>query len=318
MGRNVALDILKLLMAFMVVGIHAEIFKDISLALSYFTAYGLFRIAVPVFLVISGFYFYQTLTNAKTLPWFKRTLLLYFFWMLVYSPFWFHPAELSPKEIIKVLAHLIVGYYHLWYIAGMIVAALILVCIRKFNSSVLVFLVVTTFLTGVIIQYAGNYHAFDNPTLDKIVNVIFVHRNALFMSFPFFCIGFLIHKHNIHTKISYNAAKILTLAGILLLSSEVYLNYVAPEREGGFDNFLSLILLCPALFILFMQTNVVSNTKNIALYASAIYFIHPLFQVTMKDLFTSNETLFTLVIILLSFIASYFLIIINKRAKFIL
>jgi hypothetical protein len=238
--------------------------------------------------------------------------------MLVYSPFWFHPAELSLKEIIKVLAHLIVGYYHLWYIAGMIVAALILVYIRKFNSAALVFIVATSFLTGVIIQYAGNYHVFENASLDKIVNVIFVHRNALFMSFPFFCIGFLIHKHNIHTRISYNTAKILTLVGILLLSGEVYLNYVAPGREGGFDNFLSLILLCPALFILFMHINVVSNTKNIALYASAIYFIHPLFQVTLKDFFTSNETVFTIVVILLSLIASYFLIIINKRAKFIL
>lgn len=318
MDRNIALDILKLLMAFMVVGIHAEIFKDINLALSYFTAYGLFRIAVPVFLVISGFYFYQTLANAKTLLWFKRALLLYFFWMLIYSPFWFHPTELSLKEIIKVFAHLLVGYYHLWYVAGMIGAALILVFVRNLNSISLIFIVAITFLTGVIIQYAGNYHVFGNATLDKITNIIFVHRNALFMSFPFFCIGFLIHKHNIHTKIQYKTAIILTLAGILLLSGEVYLNYVAPGREGGFDNFFFLLLLCPALFILFMHINIVSNTKNIALYATAIYFVHPLFQITLKDLFTSNETIFTIVIILLSAVMSYCLIIINKRAKFIL
>lgn len=318
MDRNIALDILKLLMAFMVVGIHAEIFKDINLALPYFTAYGLFRIAVPVFLVISGFYFYQTLANAKTLLWFKRALLLYFFWMLIYSPFWFHPTELSLKEIIKVFAHLLVGYYHLWYVAGMIGAALILVFVRNLNSISLIFIVTITFLTGVIIQYAGNYHLFGNATLDKIANIIFVHRNALFMSFPFFCIGFLIHKHNIHTKIQHKTAIILTLAGILLLSGEVYLNYVAPGREGGFDNFFFLLLLCPALFILFMQINIVSNTKNIALYATAIYFVHPLFQITLKDLFTSNETTFTIVIILLSAVMSYCLIIINKRAKFIL
>lgn len=305
-------------MAFMVVGIHAEFLKDISLAWSYFTAYGVFRIAVPVFLVISGFYFYQTLTDGKTRTWFKKIVLLYFFWMLIYSPFWFHPAELSLKELFKFLAHILVGYYHLWYVAGMIGAALILVCIRKFSSAALVFIVITSFITGVIIQYAGNYHVLENTSLDKIVNVIFVHRNALFMSFPFFCIGFLIHKHNIHTRLPYNTAKMLALAGVLLLSGEVYVNYVAPGREGGFDNFLSLILVCPALFILFMKINVVSNTKNIALYASAIYFIHPLFQITLKDFFTSNETVFTIVIILLSCVASYFVILVNRKAKFML
>jgi surface polysaccharide O-acyltransferase-like enzyme len=315
LGRNVALDILKLSMAFMVVGIHAEFLKDISVDWSYFTAYGIFRIAVPVFLLISGFYFYQTLENNKTLIWFKRCLLLYCFWMLVYSIFWFKPAELSLKMFF---IQLIVGYYHLWYVAGMIGAAVILLVIRRFNSPMLIFISIATYLIGVVIQYAGNYHLLENARLDNIININFVHRNALFFSLPFFCIGYLIHKHNLHTRISFTTAKVFTAIGLILMSAEIYFNYIAPDRDGGFDNFFSLIILCPALFILFMHINLFANTKNIALYATAIYFVHPLFLLPLTSLLATQATLFTLVVIALSVIAAYFLIIINKKAKFIL
>lgn len=315
MDRNVALDILKLSMAFMVVGIHAEFLRDISVDWSYFTAYGIFRIAVPVFLLISGFYFYQTLESNKTVLWFKRCLLLYGFWMLVYSIFWFKPAELTLKMFF---IQLIVGYYHLWYVAGMIGAAVILLFMRRFNSPALIFISLAIYAMGVIIQYAGNYHLVGNPRLDNIININFVHRNALFFSLPFFCIGYLIRKHNLHQSISITTAQVWTLIGTILLSAEIYFNYVAPGRDGGFDNFFSLIILCPALFILFMQINLFSNTKNIALYATAIYFVHPLFLLPLTGLLASQATLFTLVVIGLSAIAAYFLVAINKKAKFIL
>lgn len=315
MDRNVALDILKLSMAFMVVGIHAEFLRDFSAAWSYFTAFGIFRIAVPVFLLISGFYFYQTLENNKAALWFKRCLLLYCFWMIVYSVFWFKPTELSLKMFF---IQIVVGYYHLWYIAGMIGAAVILLVIRRFNSPTLIVISIAIYLIGVIIQYAGNYHVVENARLDNIININFVHRNALFFSLPFFCIGYLIHKHNIHKLISFTTAQLLTAIGVALLSAEIYFNYVAPGRDGGFDNFFSLIILCPALFILFMHINLFSNTKNIALYATAIYFVHPLFLLPLTGLLATQATLFTLVVIALSVIAAYFLIAINKKAKFIL
>ena len=299
----------------MVVGIHAEFLRDINVAWSYFTAFGIFRIAVPVFLLISGFYFYQTLESNNTALWFKRCLMLYCFWMLIYSVFWFKPAGLSLKMF---LLQLVVGYYHLWYVAGMIGAALMLVIIRRFNSPTLIFICIATYLMGVIIQYAGNYHVVDNARVDNIININFVHRNALFFSLPFFCIGYLIHKHNIHKLISFTAAKVLTALGIALLSVEIYFNYIAPGRDGGFDNFFSLIILCPSLFILFMHINLFSNTKSIALYATAIYFVHPLFLLPLTSLLATQATLFTLIVIVLSVVAAYFLVAINKKAKFIL
>lgn len=55
--RNGALDVLKIAMAFIVVGMHAGFLTDISPIAAYLTANGLFRIAVPVFLLINGYFF---------------------------------------------------------------------------------------------------------------------------------------------------------------------------------------------------------------------------------------------------------------------
>lgn len=100
-NRNIALDLLKLLMAAMVVAIHAEVFKDINQALSYFTVYGVFRIAVPVFLLINGFYFFQTLRDNRVTIWFKRLIALYLFWMLIYAPICFTQQNSQPKNLLN-------------------------------------------------------------------------------------------------------------------------------------------------------------------------------------------------------------------------
>lgn len=197
-------------------------------------------------------------------------------------------------------------------------AALLLLIIRKYPTPALVLLVLGSYIAGVAIQYAGNYHLFANTRLDTFINIIFVYRNALFFSFPFFCIGFLIHRYNLHQRFSLNRVMIWGAVACLLLLVETYLNYTATNRDGGFDNLLSLLFLCPAIFILFMRMNLLSNTKNIALYATAIYFVHPLFLLPLASHLVEQETLLTLLVLILSIAASYFLIAINKKVKIIL
>ena len=66
MERNISLDLLKLGMAFMVVGIHAGFMADINPLVKYLTVDGLFRIAVPVFLIINGFFFYRSFEKKRS------------------------------------------------------------------------------------------------------------------------------------------------------------------------------------------------------------------------------------------------------------
>lgn len=317
MDRNIALDILKISLSIIIVAFHGKFLSDVSPWGYYFTYNGLFRIAVPIFLIINGFFFYQVQTNGNTIFWLKRIFYLYLFWMSFYSYFWI-PSGISINEIGRFIYTLIIGYHHLWYISGMIGAAILLIIILKFKTKTLIPAIALTFFSGVIIQYTGNYHIFDSEILDKISNYGSIHRSFLFFSFPFFCIGFSIRKHKIYQSLSFNFVILLILIGTVLLIIESYINYENSSKGEAFDNLLSLIVLCPAIFLLFMKFNVQGNSKKISLYANGIYFIHPLFITLFHTSTKISNTTLTFATILLSFVTSYFFIKINKKLKFIL
>lgn len=305
-------------MALMVVGLHAGFLSEFSELGSFLFSQGVFRIAVPVFFIINGYYFYSALLKNSQLLWLKRVTILYLVWMAFYSFFWFSLPDMSAISFLKLFIKFLIGYHHLWYISGMIGAAIVVIILRKQGPKFTIACVGITFISGVLIQYIGNYHLFPGTIFDKAFNIIWIHRNFLFFSFPFFCIGFLIHKYSFEKEISVKVALFATILGIFLLCIESYLNYIQPQRDVGFDNYLSLILVCPAIFILFINQKVSGSSKNIALYSSAIYFIHS-FVLSVLRKFTEFEgTNLTLVAIIASAIVSIFIISLNKRIKFIL
>jgi len=200
----------------------------------------------------------------------------------------------------------------------MIGAAIIVLTLNKTNTKFLIACIGITFIVGVLIQYAVNYHVLSETFLDKVYRIEWVHRSFLFFSFPFFCIGFLINKHSIQKAISIKVASLYTLSGICLLFIESYANYYQLHEDADFHNFLTLILVCPAIFILFVNQPVMGNSKNVALYSSAIYFIHA-FVLSMLRKFTEFEsTTLTIAAIIISAMVSIFIIKLNKRAKFVL
>lgn len=318
MKRNISLDILKLAMAFMVVGLHAGFLSEYSSFGEYLTVNGLFRIAVPVFFIISGFYFYTVSCKDMYFKWFKRIFILYVFWMLFYSYFWVYIPQLTLHGLSRLVISLLFGYHHLWYVSGLFGAAFILFLLRNFSSFVLFSSVLITFLCGAIIQYSGNYHLFANHILDKYCSIGLFHRNMLFFSYPFFCLGYLIHKHSIQEKISLNTAGLLTIIGLVFLLMESYLNYFQEGRDGGFDIYFSLLLLCPFIFIFFIKIKIFTDNKNISLYSSSIYFIHSLILSILSGSTAFGGTLLTILTLVISIFASYFIIKINKKVKFVL
>lgn len=319
MQRNAALDILKLLMALMIVGFHAGFLKETSALAEYLTSEGLFRIAVPVFLIINGYYFYAYLNEQKQGIWLKRIFILYCFWMLFYSYSWFSIPDLSLQSIIDLLGTLLIGYHHLWYVSGMFGAALLIILLRNLSTRGLVILVLSTFALGVFIQYAGNYHLFANPAISALSNEHWTHRNFLLFSFPFFTLGYLIYKHKLQEQLSNTMLISMLFIGLSLLITESLFNFYQLPTFTGFDNFLSLAIICPALFLLFSKHTISGASKNIALYASAIYFIHPFVLSVISKLLTLDRgTLLSLSAIVLSFMAAFILIKLNQRLKFIL
>lgn len=314
--RNYSLDILKLVLAFMVVGLHSSFLVDISDFAGFLTVNGLFRIAVPIFFLINGYYFYNVLKADKGYSWFRKLIWIYFIWMLFYSYYWFSLLPFDLFTIIKTLHFMIFGYHHLWYVSGLLGAGLLVYKLRNVSLFSFSLSLSITFIVGVLIQYSGNYHFFNNPLIDKIVNLNLMHRNFLLMAFPFFGLGYLINKLEVNNKINMATLVLSCFLGAILLFSESYMNFMSESNNGGFDNYFSLLFLCPPLFIMFLKIKVtpsfLKGSAWVSLLSSAIYFIHPFIISVLEDDFRDNQTVLTFFVIAISLLLSIFILKINK------
>lgn len=301
----------------MVVGLHSNFLKDCSQIGWYLTTNGLFRIAVPIFLVINGFFFYKAL-QSNPRAWFKRVLLLYLFWMGFYSYFWFRPIDVGAHNISRTIHMILFGYYHLWYFPGMICAAILVFLLRNFRPPLIFFIAIVSFLMGLAIQYIGNYHIIENELVDKKINSLSVYRNFLFFSFPFFSFGFLIRKTELYKFQSFKKLLFFSILTILLLLLESSFNYKYLSAADDFDILASLIIVCPTLSILFLQIELSGNSKIIAQYSTSIYLIHPIFIILINNFYSLGATINTIVVIALSLVAGYIMIKLNANVKVIL
>lgn len=315
--RNISLDILKLIMACMVVALHAEFLDDVSELGRYLSVNGVLRMAVPIFLLINGFYFYPILVANKQRVWLKKICVLYLFWMAAYSWYWFYIPAFSAYGITQFIFRFIVGFWHLWYLSGLIGAALVFIALQKISSAYLLLLAVLAFLIGVLVQYGGHYHWIENQSIDHALNLPWVHRNFLMFSFPFFCAGFLINKHAVHQKITANAALVLVVLGVGLLLAESYANFQHPNTDRYFDNLAALMVACPACFLFFIKQTIIGCSKQVALYSSAIYYIQG-FVLILLSRYMPVGTWLALVGLVLSVMAAAAVIVIHRRLKFIL
>ena len=317
MNRSLSLDILKIILALMVVGIHSGFLSDISALGRYLTTAGLFRIAVPIFFVINGFFFFSV-PPEKIVTWFKRVIILYLFWTLVYIGYWFRAETINLFEIVRVIKTILVGHEHLWYLPAMVGAALVLLPLRKLTTPALLTIALVLYFIGLSIQYLGNYHVVANTSIDKILNSHFVYRNFLFFAFPFFAIGYLLRRTEIYKKFSLASIVSMTIIAVTLLLIENYLDFKFQVASKGFDIFLFLILVCPLVFITALKLDIRGESKTLALYSTGIYFIHPLFISLVKTYADMGGTLLTLVVAILATLAAWLLIKINAKLKFIL
>ncbi|WP_338151562.1 acyltransferase family protein [Acinetobacter proteolyticus] len=311
MVRNVAIDILKLCLSFLVVMLHCHLFQDINQSVSYLMVNGICRIAVPVFLVITGYYFFYINDFSKLMKWSKRLLILYLIWMILYSSFWFSYSSLT--ENIKSLFW---GYFVLWYLIGTFFGGLLVYWIRNYSLAFQISLAALCFVTGYTIQTIGNLHVFPRET-DHFLNEFRNYRNFLMMCFPFIMIGFCINKYKIDRKIKINLYIILSL--FLLLIFESFVHYYFISHNESLDLLVTLFLIAPAILIFILKQDVHSRSKNIATLSTAIYLIHPMIMFEFSKRFDANNTIvFTTLVLFASITLGYLLTLLNKRVKYLL
>jgi len=273
-ARTVSLDILKVVMALMVIGLHANFMREYSPTLWWYSGKGLFRVAVPVFLVTNG-YFFAMKSPAGDRKWFRRIISFYLIWMAIYAPIW----APTIRSTVQLTSLVVFGWFHLWYLAGLIGAALCLVALRRFGTAALLTAMVLCFLAGVAVQYAA-FEANQWSLVGRALHWNPSHRNFLLFSFPFFTAGYLIQQHDLGARFGPAISGTLCLAGLALLFVEAGGVRALTGGKGDVDNLLSLGLLAPAAFLTATKVPLERAWgRQASRLANGIYFTHPIFLV---------------------------------------
>ncbi|WP_281081696.1 acyltransferase family protein [Klebsiella quasivariicola] len=303
-----SLNSLKIILSIMVVFIHTRIFLDNSVLLDTITSNGFFRIAVPVFFIMNGYFLPSTKSSFKR--WFIKSVSIYLSLTILYSFSW---LNLSTKlTAVKTTAYaLLMGYSHLWYIQAMIISGVIIFLLKN-NISLLV-LSIFLFFFGAFFQVYASYQHAINPDLPLRYSL---YRNAFTVGLPFMVIGYLFRKKEL--SIPQKTINKIGLLAVLLFSIEIAINYIkftSPlSKPTSFDIYFSLILLCPIIFIIFKNMKVGINiNKNLPNY---IYFFHPIPILLLKEKLSSmNNIKYSLLIIVITLFISLTVMGMAKLAK---
>lgn len=259
-ARASAIDPLRLMLAVFVVALHGG-FPDAAPALVKQVLFnGLYRLAVPVFAVISGYFFLAALRRGQGWRYLRRIAAVYLLWMVIYLPF-YGPGVGSLGQALHLM---VFGYFQLWFLPGLLVSAGLVMVLRA--PRMLAGAAAALALTGLVLQYwvlSGQGHI----PLDH-------YRNGLFAIFPWFAIGVLMAG-------GWGAGlgpRVWPLVALALgaVAAESLIWYRVAGGGWGVDMMLSLLVAAPLLFLAAQRVQGRWDGKRIAGMAAFVYFIHVL------------------------------------------
>lgn len=319
MNRNFFIDLLKIAMSLAVVGIHVNLMMDINPTIGNYLVNGIFRIAVPVFFLINGYFFYDAIQKNKHKIWLKKILILYLLGSLFYSGFWIQLVTESIADgsyifAAKVISvYVFLGYYHLWYFPAVMGAALITTaCYKKIPEKIILALCIILYVMAVYM----NYYLANNDIIESSNLELFIYRNFLFFAFPFFYAGYHINKHQLHKKVTPEKLYIVAFVSTATLLIEVYNHLDLFFKNINIDCYLSLPTLCTSLLLIALKTNVQSKSKTFNKYATGIYLLHIYIIEKLYMTSITNSITLTFLTIILSTLLCYTFISIIKKPPF--
>ncbi len=288
-SRNLGIDILKMICSFLVVYIHAPMPGMIGEAI-----YMVSRVAVPVFFIITGFFYLDTVQNGKTFLQIRKIFQLFLisngiFFLKELAAAW-TPRE-SLHSFIVNLIHIqtIKDFfvfnaspfcYHLWYMGAILYTLMIMAWVYRPGTKKYLWACIPALLA--IDLLFGDYSVI---VFGKTFPVHYV-RNFLCVGIPYFLIGTIIREYYAMIK-EKTTAWFWWLCSVCLLILTVAERYILVINDiaGRRKHNISTTLFAIAIFILsvLLFENKKQNRLTTFLsalsrrYSAWIYIIHPLF-----------------------------------------
>ncbi len=276
MSRIHSLDYLKLALAVLVAFGHTYWLQSHANTLTFLLGNGLMRVMVPAFCIVAGFFLYSAAARGKGAKWLWRATALYIFWMAIYLPFWLNEVH----DLVSLVKTLLLGFFHLWFMAGIIVAGVMILGLRWLSRVIglgtevplLVAVVAVCAVAGVAMQYAN---------LSGLAQIgVRKFENGIFMCFPFVAIGYLLRRRLVlggPLALPGRSAVLVALAvGTVLLLGEAWLVQARWGVSVMLDIPLTAYLAAPALFLAVLETQMPEPPIRLDPISGAIYFMHVL------------------------------------------
>lgn len=273
-ARNPAIDQLKLGLSLLIIALHifpVSGLKGWQGTVSYLIANGITRVGVPTFFIVSGYLLRNKLNDRLyLLKYGKRILLLYVIWQLLYLPDLIRFYNLGKFSATDMVARVVYGYWHLWYLLATVGGVALLYLLRNISLSGKMRHVLILFALGYAYQLSYTAGLLNEvPALKLIYEGMGTTRNFVFMAYPFLLIGTLYE----YWKNVFSGKTVLLFPLAVLLLSESYLYYTL--HLGALDFYLLLLPLSMVLFQFAEQCKKAARFEPDSSLSLGVYLCHP-------------------------------------------
>lgn len=319
-------DITKFILSILIICLHSNSFPII------FTP--LFRIAVPLFFIITSYFFFSKMKIAKNneernalfFHYIKRNFFLLTFWSIVLIiPICIrnHWIEMQvPNIIYSIVKCFFIGstFQGSWFISATILAtSIIYILCYKFKIKDRT-LFVWCIALYIICCMCSNYShlLLDSFPYNKYYGI---YRNWLGDPFCSFVIGivwislgkFLVY-HQFY--LSRRILIFLVILSFIFIYIEFFLinKYLLPIQAN--DCYITLLLLCPALMLMinYLKDIKIKRNKELRKLSIIFYCTHGTFIIILRQ-FLHNEVLYTILVFILCFITGLCIIKYENKYK---
>lgn len=313
-----SIDILKVVAALLVVAIHARPFvgKTYPLCISLFS-----RMAVPVFFVVSAFFFFRKKPDGAQLKHYVRRMgWLYAFWFVVEAYITIDAVFFShDRSVLESFSHFICGFFlnstfsGSWFIMALIICIPLLHWLGKRLNTWAIFGI--GLAVYVPVTLTTNYHAYMPQSVQHATNVAFnvigLFHNSFMPAIVFCSIGKLIAEYE--NRIA-KFGSLATTTALLLCMVGAWAE-VAGHKARFDDCYFMLIPTAAAIVVwtLHHEVNWHLPYKTLRNFSTITYFSHFIFVwfLTGKGIFSPVATYF--VIVALCVITTLLLLHLSRR-----
>lgn len=284
------MDYFRIAAALLVIAIHTSPLTSFGPEWDFVFTKIIARIAVPFFLMVSGYFtvqpylFDKSTDIAPLLRFIKKTLFLYAVAIIICLPVNLYAGHFRNINVLDVFRMVVFDgtLYHLWYLPASIIGMLIVyLASRKFGLK-------TIFIGSLILYVIGlfgdSYFGFikDLPIISATYNLFFqafsYTRNGIFYVPIFLVMGAWMKSSRKNTLLKGHILGLL-LSLTLMIAEGMILRKLEVQRHDSM-----YFALLPCMFflfkiILYIKLKPKKSLRSIAMW---IYILHPLFIVSIR------------------------------------